>query len=138
MDGTRIMIIDGDATVSELLAGVLADEGYHVLRWESGINDATFLHTYTPQLILLDTWVRQRDDGITLLRQVWNDPALANMRVLVCMSDLNVAQRYAPLFEAHGCIIVPKPFDLDQVLAAVEQAVEDDATPRSMCSVSQA
>jgi len=63
----RIAVIDDDGAIRDLLAEVLADEGYEPLLFADS------------EAALLDGWA--------LLALLWADPALCTLPVLVCTGD---------------------------------------------------
>jgi DNA-binding NtrC family response regulator len=68
MSSARILVVDDEADIRDLLCEILAEEGYEV---EPAANAAEARDACTrqrPDLVLLDIWMPDTD-GITLLRE---------------------------------------------------------------------
>jgi CheY-like chemotaxis protein len=117
-----ILVVDDEPAIRELLVAVLGDEGHTVLAAADG-DAAWALLTQPPagvrrpDLVVTDVMMPKLD-GLRLLRRIRANPALAGTPVL-----LLTAARPPNLAGENGVSFLPKPFDLDAVLAAVASAV---------------
>jgi CheY-like chemotaxis protein len=112
-----VLIVDDDPGVREVLAMLLADEGYHVATACNGREALSYLaHHEAPALILLDIMMPGMDGHAFRVIQR-ERPALAAIPVVVLSagenSELVTAMRPAAFLK--------KPFDLDALLALVEK-----------------
>ena len=64
----KVLIVDDEVGIRELLREILEDEGYAVETAENGLQANERLEAERPDVILLDIWMPDVD-GITLLRQ---------------------------------------------------------------------
>lgn len=113
----RILVVDDDPSLLEVLSLVLSSEGYRVTTAKNGAEALQQIEQVQPALVLLDMrmpvlngWefaARLHERGITL--------------PIVVMTAAQDAHRWAEEIGATG--YVPKPFDIGDLLAAVEQAV---------------
>ena len=113
-----ILIIEDDMEIGRLLRSVLEDEGWDVrwhMRGRPGLEEAQQLR---PQMVLLDLMLPDTD-GRAILRALKADPATASIPIAIvsAWADRLTAEERA-LVEA----VVPKPFDLDDLLGAIERA----------------
>lgn len=69
MSGEIILIVDDEESVRNSLAGVMRDEGYHVMSASSGREGIEMLHEAEPSLALLDIAMPEMD-GIETLRRL--------------------------------------------------------------------
>lgn len=116
----KIAILDGDAWFLSILELRLAQAGYDsILASQPGDIDA-LIAADPPDLLILDTWVEQRDDGWALLQRLWSCPRAAAMPVVICTSDLTALQHHTTLLRERHCTILPKPFAPDYLLATIQ------------------
>jgi CheY-like chemotaxis protein len=80
----RILLVDDDQQVREVLGLVLRKNGYHVNEADSGVAGLEMARKHLPDLILSDIDM-PGGDGATLLRDIRRDPELKS-RQFVLMS----------------------------------------------------
>ncbi len=110
-----ILVVDDDPSLLEVVALVLSTEGYPVLTARNGAEALQQVERARPALVLLDMrmpicngWefaARLRERGIAL--------------PILVMTAAQDARRWAEEIGATG--YVPKPFDIGELLAAVER-----------------
>lgn len=119
----RIAVIDDDPTVRQLLSAALGDEGYEIALLPSAQEAATYLRSTVPDLIFLDIHMEQRDVGWSLLSLLWLEPTLATVPVIISSADRADLEQRRQVVQAQHSVLVAKPFDLDELLAAVERLI---------------
>lgn len=77
----KILIVDDEADILELLKYNLAKEGYEVKTALDGIKGVDVARSFMPDLILLDIMM-PRQDGVETCRQIRDIPELANTFVI--------------------------------------------------------
>lgn len=117
----RIALIDDDATLLGLLRDLLEGfEGYAVLVCDQGDGAYEFVKTHRPDLVLLDVWMHGNEVGWTILERLTCDPETRPIPVIVCSAALDDFPDREPLLRRPGVDVLPKPFDLDALLAKVK------------------
>lgn len=106
-----ILVADDEEFIVELLATLLEDEGYRVLRAFNGLEALYYLEQERPALLLTDNMM-PRMSGLELVNYLQAHPTLAVPVIL--MSAIMITPPPSVVF-------IRKPFDLDQLLAVVEQ-----------------
>jgi len=82
-EATRILIVDDDASVRELLKGAfLRNNAYLVDEASNGMDACIKLGTYAPHIVILDVFMPQMD-GVEVCRTLKNDPALSDIKVII-------------------------------------------------------
>ncbi|HMA98323.1 MAG TPA: response regulator, partial [Wenzhouxiangella sp.] len=71
MAGARILIVDDEPDIRELIADILKDEGHQVSTAADASQARELRRAEAPELVLLDVWMPDTD-GISLLRE-WRD-----------------------------------------------------------------
>lgn len=111
--GKPILIVDDEQDIRDILADVLEDQGYSVLKAEDGVAALELLEHTEPAVIVLDI-IMPRLDGAEVLRRLRAHTEWSKIPVIVSTSDPS----RAPL----GVKVVPKPVDVDVLLKAVAKA----------------
>lgn len=65
-----VMVIDDDQSVVEVLKDVLSAEGFPVIWAKSSGATYDLLHTFVPQIFLLDYWITGGENGITVAKWI--------------------------------------------------------------------
>ena len=112
--GSRILVIDDDAPIRELLVAALEDEGYAVQGVSGGREALTLLPDWSPDLVMLDVHMAD-GDGAAFLEACRREGHLSFQIVLLsAMTDLH--GEAARLGVAHA---ISKPFDLHALVDTV-------------------
>src|ERR1700686_2905857 len=114
MAAERILIVDDDESIRQIVRICLTDEGYEVFEAQNGQVALNTLNELTPDLILLDLRMPVMD-GWEFARAYEKLPG-PRAPVVAFVAALNAEQDCADL-NAAG--ILAKPFDLDDLLRAV-------------------
>jgi two-component system nitrogen regulation response regulator NtrX len=125
-----ILVVDDEADIRSLIAGVLEDEGYRPRT--AADSDATLaaLAERRPALLILDIWLQgSRLDGLELLDAVKaKDPGLP---VLIISGHGNLDTAVAAI-KRGAWDFIEKPFQADQLLIAVARATETERLRREV------
>lgn len=112
-----ILVVDDEPAIRALLVEVLSEEGYAVVTAHNGRSALDLATRDRPDLVLTDVMMPELD-GLGLIRRFRATPHLTAIPV-VLMSAVNGA---LPT-DADAIAVVPKPFDLDHVLAVIARAL---------------
>ena len=118
MPETKILIVEDEAAVRELLAATLMGAGYGVLEAGSGPEAQEVLGTERPALILLD-WMLPGMSGLEFAKWLKKDQQLSDMPVI--MLTARDEENYKVLgLEAGIDDYVTKPFSTRELLARIK------------------
>ncbi len=123
---TRIVVVEDDATLQELLDAVLTDAGYTVVPWTQGAGAYEFMQLVQPDLVILDLWLEHAQAGSLVLDLLMSDPTLYHVPIIICSAYRHVLDAQAPQLRAHGYVIVDKPYRVEELLAAVHALLDED------------
>ena len=120
--GSRILVVDDEVEIADLLRDVLESAGYEVVTAESGAVALELLAEARFDAIVSD--VRMPDlDGAALWRAVCErQPHLARRTLFVTGDTLSLQARQ--VLEESGCASLDKPFAKADLLAAVRVLLE--------------
>ena len=121
------LVVDDDVFVVSALAEVLSEDGYDVHTATNGFSALRQALELRPTVALLDLVLPERS-GNDILRDLRAEPATRDMAIVVVTGHAECLSE-AQLAEADG--FVTKPFDLDDVLATVQRAVQRAAGRRA-------
>lgn len=116
----KILIMDDDPTIADLLREALADEGYETHMTTQSLRFFDAVTDVKPDLILLDLMMQYLDgrDELKLMEM-----GSFNIPVIVVTAFLD-ADKEADDFRKAGVVhIVYKPFDLDQLVELVKETI---------------
>lgn len=114
MSGDRILVIDDDESIRQIVHLFLSDEGYEVIEAPNGRAALDALEDFRPSLILLDLRMPVMD-GWEFARRYRLTPG-PHAPIVAFVAALNAVQEAAELETA---LVLGKPFDLDELLIAV-------------------
>src|SRR5690554_3017487 len=117
-----ILIVDDEADIRMLLAGVLEDEG-HSTRGAANADEALeALRTRRPHLVILDIWLQNsRLDGLEILQQIQSDHSAVPVVMISGHGNIETAVK---AIKMGAYDFIEKPFKADRLLLVVERAIE--------------
>ncbi|GLR47952.1 sigma-54-dependent transcriptional regulator [Sphingomonas astaxanthinifaciens] len=124
----EVLVVDDEADIRDLVAGVLEDEGYAVRSAANSTEALDAIESRRPSLVLLDVWLQgSRMDGLQLLEEIKRrDPTLP---ILMISGHGNLDTAVAAIRE--GAIdFIEKPFEASRLLHLVGRATETDRLRR--------
>ena len=114
----RILVVDDDDDIREILQYVLGEEGYRVDVASDGFDALGKLENGAPPAVILLDMMMPHMDGATFLRVLRSKPAFAGARVVV-ISGNATARETARQLSAVACLV--KPFETEELLGLVRR-----------------
>jgi DNA-binding NtrC family response regulator len=121
MTASRILVVDDEADIRELLQEILSEEGYDVEVAANAAEARTARAAHGPDLVFLDIWMPDTD-GITLLRE-WSETDGYDCPV-VMMSGHGTVETAVEATRLGAFDFVEKPLSLTKLLKTVERALD--------------
>jgi CheY-like chemotaxis protein len=115
----RVVVVEDDPELRELETFLLDAEGYETVGVSDGENAARTVKRVAADLVLLDLMLPRRD-GNAVLRDLQQDPATSRAPVVVVSAYLGKL-RATPQVKR----VLAKPFDINDLLDAIESALEE-------------
>ncbi len=114
-----ILIVDDEQSIRESLEGILSDEGYSILKAETGEEGILMTQEKNPDLILLDIWL-PGIDGMETLRRI---RAQYPEQLLIMMSGHGTIESAVKSTKLGAYDFIEKPLSLDKVLLCIQNAL---------------
>jgi DNA-binding NtrC family response regulator len=120
MSGARILVVDDEANIRELLDEILSEEGYQVTTAEDAAHARAARRGQSYDLTLLDIWMPDTD-GITLLKE-WADGGVLDP--VVMMSGHGTVDTAVEATRLGAFDFIEKPVSLTKLLRTVSKALD--------------
>jgi len=132
---TDILIVDDEADIRELVAGILQDEG-HGARTAKDSDDAlAAIEKRRPQLVFLDIWMQgSRLDGLQLLDVLKAEHP--EVPVVMISGHGNIETAVAAIRKG-AYDFIEKPFKADRLVLVAERALENSRLRREVTELRQ-
>jgi two-component system nitrogen regulation response regulator NtrX len=123
-----VLIVDDEADIRELVAGVLEDEGFETRTAANSDETLERLDARRPSLVLLDIWLQgSKLDGLELLDEIKRRDA--SIPVLIISGHGNIDTAVAAIRKG-AADFIEKPFEADRLLHLVARATETERLRR--------
>ena len=122
----RVLVIDDDGNLRQLLKLLFEHHGYQILLAPDGEIGMTLAEGGRPDVILLDVAMPYRS-GIEVYLDLQNNPLTCNIPVLVCSAALTKREAEAWQGMPNVVEIVQKPFDINRLIARIAELCEERA-----------
>ena len=119
----RVLVVEDEDTIGQVVAEALADEGYEVRRARNGREALEILRGWLPQLILLDLMMPVMDGWAFRAAQHRLGGGAPGVPVIVLSGAREARARAAELGAVEA---LTKPFELDQMVEAVGRQFRPD------------
>lgn len=117
-----ILIVDDEADIRELIAGILMDEGFETRLAHNSDAALSELSLRRPSLVILDIWLQgSRMDGLDLLLEI--KQRAPELPVVIISGHGNIETAVAAI-KRGAYEYIEKPFNADRLLLVVGRALE--------------
>ena len=130
-----ILIVDDEADIRDLVAGILEDEGYNAFTARNSDEALAAIVARRPNLIFLDIWLQgSKLDGLQLLDAFKQEHP--EMPVVMISGHGNIETAVAAI--KHGAYdFIEKPFKADRLVLVAERALETSRLKREVKQLKQ-
>jgi DNA-binding NtrC family response regulator len=128
MSNARILVVDDEADIRDLVQEILSEEGYAVDVAANAAEARANCARQIPDLVLLDIWMPDTD-GISLLREWQQSQSLAAAPV-VMMSGHGTVETAVEATRLGAVDYVEKPLSLAKLLRTVRTALDEGSHRR--------
>lgn len=121
---TRILIIDDEQPIRDVLTASLKDEGYQVQTAPDGETGLRVIRDFKPDLVFLDIWMPGSMDGIETLKKARQDfPSLE----FVMISGHGTIETAVRATKLGAWDFIEKPLSMDKILIVITNVLQYQA-----------
>lgn len=121
----RVLLVDDEPMLRMALRQYLEFSGHSVEEAMDGDEALASVRKRRPDIVISDVLMPARD-GMSLCRELRDDPVYADVPFLFITARNTQSELFAEMQRiGDGCVV--KPFEPDQLLAAIDRAVEKQA-----------
>src|ERR1041384_7777427 len=130
-----ILIVDDEADIRDLVAGILDDEGFSTRTARDSDSALAEISNRRPHLVFLDIWLQgSKLDGLQLLDALKQDhPELP----IVMISGHGNIETAVSAIKRGAYDFIEKPFKADRLLLVAERALENSRLKREVRELKQ-
>ncbi len=130
-----ILIVDDEADIRDLVAGILEDEGFVTRTARDSDSALTEIANRRPHLVFLDIWLQgSKLDGLQLLEQIKKDHA--DVPVVMISGHGNIETAVAAI-KRGAYDFIEKPFKSDRLILVATRALETSRLKREVKELKQ-
>jgi len=130
-----ILIVDDEADIRELVAGILDDEGFTTRTARDSDSALAEIANRRPSLVFLDIWLQgSKLDGLQLLEQIKRDHA--DLPVVMISGHGNIETAVAAI-KRGAYDFIEKPFKSDRLILVATRALETSRLKREVKELKQ-
>ncbi|MDB5259426.1 MAG: two-component response regulator [Candidatus Taylorbacteria bacterium] len=126
----KILIIEDDAFLGEILIQKLNSAGYTVEIERDGDSGLKKIQEWKPELVLLD-FVLPRKNGLEILMDKKQDPSIAKIPVIMLTNSLHPIEGTEIAAFGISEFLIKAEFTPDEILRKVKAVLEKNATPEN-------
>ena len=130
---SRILIIDDEPAIQDVLKDILIDEGYEVFTADDGTEGLRLLRTEPVDVVFLDVWLPGKG-GIDVLEEIRSD--WPDVEVVIISGHATV-ETAVKAIKLGAYDYLEKPLDMGRVLTIARNAVRMEALRRENAQLKQ-
>lgn len=113
----KVLIIDDEGPIRQVLAATLKDEGYGVIDAENGEQGLKLMREFQPDAVLLDIWMPGKLDGMAVLLEARKEfPSLD----IVMMSGHGTIETAVRATRLGAWDFIEKPLSMDKIIVTLQ------------------
>src|SRR6266849_6385881 len=130
-----ILIVDDEADIRDLVAGILEDEGFTTRTARDSDSALAEIASRRPHLVFLDIWLQgSKLDGLQLLEQIKKDHA--EVPIVMISGHGNIETAVAAI-KRGAYDFIEKPFKADRLVLVADRALETSRLKREVKELKQ-
>jgi CheY-like chemotaxis protein len=120
---TRILVVNDTQDILDLFRRLLEEEGYEVVLSGAPVQQVSEIEQINPDLIILDFIFGGEKFGWQMLQMLKMQQSTAKIPVIACTVAVDIVREQEGYLTSKGIRVIYKPFDIDELLDAVKQAL---------------
>jgi CheY-like chemotaxis protein len=117
-----VVVVDDEPAIVQVVSDVLMDADVDIVTCAYSTEANSCIREAHPQLVLLDVQM-PIVDGIEIFRAMRADPLTSTIPVIFFTANSDKLTQRLPDYKEQGATLLPKPFNVMNLLALVRQAL---------------
>jgi two-component system alkaline phosphatase synthesis response regulator PhoP len=117
IDNAKVLVIDDEPEITEIVQTFLSEAGYQVLVENSSKNAVEKAHGFKPDVVLLDIMMPGMD-GYNICQELKKDPEFADTPIIF-LTGKDRGDDMGRSFKSGGDMFIKKPFSCERLLEIV-------------------
>jgi DNA-binding response OmpR family regulator len=117
----RVMVLDDDEDILEIVTYLLTKEGYEVLSLTHGSDIEQHIRTFEPNLVLMDVLLGDLN-GMEICKKLKHDPETSGLPIILISGTHNLSGSL--YLDGAPDDFLAKPFDIAVLLKKVEKRLQ--------------
>lgn len=113
----KVLIIDDEGPIRQVLSATLQDEGYEVRMAENGELGLAMMREFQPEVVLLDIWMPGRLDGLAVLSEARKELPQIDIVMMSGHGTIETAVRATRL---GAWDFIEKPLSMDKIIVTLQ------------------
>ena len=120
----RILVVDDDPGMREMVKLLLNDEGYHVFEASNGKHAMEFLKKESPDLVITDI-IMEEMDGVEIIMEIRENYPDIKIIAMSGGSKISAEEYLDSASDLGADRVFTKPFALPDMLKAIKELIEE-------------
>ena len=121
----HVLVLDHAPELLDLLREIFEDAGYRVTLRRMDEVGPDAVTACDPDVLVTDLVARDGTPDLRRVRWLRSDPQTAGLPIVVCTGAIPFVRERSDELADLGVKVVPKPFDIDHLVAVVDRCVQD-------------
>ncbi len=117
LDKAKVLIVDDEGPIRQVLSATLQDEGYEVRAADNGEAGLAMMREFQPAVVLLDIWMPGRLDGIAVLSEARKEFPQIDIVMMSGHGTIETAVRATRL---GAWDFIEKPLSMDKIIVTLQ------------------
>ncbi|HOV32861.1 MAG TPA: response regulator [Candidatus Hydrogenedens sp.] len=122
MDKCKVLVVDDEPDVVELLERTLKSEGFNVISAYDGIAALDLVSTEKPDLVLLDLMMPMMS-GYEVCEQIKSNPQTQSIPI-ICVTSAHTPDARARSLQLGASDVITKPFYPSELIARIKRYIQ--------------
>ena len=124
MNKKKVLIVDDQKEIRELLEITLGDDDYHIFKAKSGEDAIKLAIENIPELIIMDIMMPGKYDGIEALKEIKENPITQNCKIIMLTAkfEIDSIEKSTSYGATH---FFSKPFSPLELIQKVEDVLSE-------------
>jgi two-component system, OmpR family, phosphate regulon response regulator PhoB len=125
---TTIAVIEDDPALLALVQELFDERDWFTLALRESDHAVETLHAAQPDAVLLDLYLGGQHSGWHILEALQGEPSTHLIPIVIWSGDATSMKDKQAWLEARNVQVLPKPFDIDELYACLDQALQSQGS----------